>query len=188
MIKNTTLFFIAVFILVGCASYKEQYREETQNAFPDNAQITKSFYLIGDAGKSPINGKSEGLLALEQHIENQDTKKAHLIFLGDNIYPVGMPDKDDSFRSLAENHLNAQIAVAQAFDGKTIFIPGNHDWYDQGLKNVEREKDYIEKALKDKNIWEPKVGCPLESIEISDDVQLIILDSQWYLAQWDKHP
>ncbi|WP_397299787.1 metallophosphoesterase [Nonlabens ulvanivorans] len=188
MIKNTTLFFIAVFILVGCASYKEQYREETQNAFPDNAQITKSFYLIGDAGKSPINGKSEGLRALEQHIENQDTKKAHLIFLGDNIYPVGMPDKDDSFRSLAENHLNAQIAVAQAFDGKTIFIPGNHDWYDQGLKNVEREKDYIEKALKDKNIWEPKVGCPLESIEISDDVQLIILDSQWYLAQWDKHP
>lgn len=111
-----------------------------------------------------------------------------MIFLGDNIYPVGMPDKDDSFRSLAENHLNAQIGVAQAFDGKTIFIPGNHDWYDQGLKNVEREKDYIEKALKDKNIWEPKVGCPLESIEISDDVQLIILDSQWYLAQWDKHP
>ncbi|MGJ8684281.1 MAG: metallophosphoesterase [Nonlabens sp.] len=188
MFKNTTLFFIAIFILAGCASYKKQYREESQEVFPENQEVQKTFYLIGDAGISPLNGKSNGLLALEQHIKNQNTEDSHLIFLGDNIYPTGMPSKDDDFRATAENHLNAQIDVAQQFKGKTIFIPGNHDWYNEGLKNVEREKDYIEKALDNKNVWEPKVGCPLESIELSNDVQLLILDSQWYLAKWDDHP
>lgn len=188
MTKNTTLFFITIILLSSCASYKAQYREEILPVFPQDETIDKTFYLIGDAGKSPIGGKSDGLLALEQHIKNQDTNSSHLIFLGDNIYPVGMPEKEDDFRPKAENHLDAQIAVAQQFNGKTIFIPGNHDWYNEGLQNVEREKKYIEKALDNKNIWEPKVGCPLESIDISKDIQLLILDSQWYLAKWDDHP
>lgn len=187
MLKNTIL-FIALLLIASCATYKTQYKEELQDSFPTDATIHKTFYLIGDAGKSPMNGKSDGLLALENHVKSQTTDDAHLIFLGDNIYPTGMPKKDDDFRKKAENHLNAQIDVVKQFNGKTIFIPGNHDWYNEGLKNVEREKEYIEKALDDKNIWEPKVGCPLESIEISKDVQLIIMDSQWFLAKWDDHP
>lgn len=187
MTKNTTLLLLLI-IFTGCATYEAQYKDELQDVYPADINISKTFYLIGDAGKSPMNGKSEGLLALENHIKSQNTKDAHLIFLGDNIYPVGMPDKESDFRKKAENHLNAQISVASQFDGRTIFIPGNHDWYDEGLKNVEREKKYIENALNNKNIWEPKVGCPLESKELAPDIQLIILDSQWFLEKWDNHP
>lgn len=187
MFKNTILLLV-ILVISSCATYDAQYKNEIQDVFPENQSIHKTFYLIGDAGKSPMNGKSDGLLALESHLSNYDTSDAHLVFLGDNIYPVGMPDKKDDFRKKAENHLNAQISVAQQFNGRTIFIPGNHDWYNEGLKNIEREKKYIEKALDDKNIWEPKVGCPLESKELTTDVQLIIMDSQWFLEKWDNHP
>ncbi len=185
---NNVLFVFGFLLLAGCASFKPQYKEDTQQAFPEDAAIDKTFYLIGDVGKSPMGGKSDGLLALESYIQNKTKKEDHLIFLGDNIYPDGMPDKDDEFRPKAENHLDAQIEVAKQFRGRTIFIPGNHDWYDEGLQNVEREKKYIEKALDDKDVWQPRVGCPLETIELSKDVHVIIIDSQWYLARWDKHP
>ena len=186
--QNNILLLLTTILLTGCASFKAQYKEEVQQSFPTDLEIDKSFYLIGDVGKSPIGGKSDGLLALENYLKSQTTDKDHLIFLGDNIYPIGMPEKDSEFRPIAENHLDAQIDVAKSFNGSTIFIPGNHDWYNEGLKNVEREKKYIEKELDNKNIWEPKVGCPINSIDISKQIQLIIIDSQWYLAQWDKHP
>jgi hypothetical protein len=188
MIKNNILLLIIVLLVSSCASFKPQYRDEVQEVFPSSDSIDKSFYLIGDVGYSPMNGKSDGLLALESYIQKNNTKDAHLIFLGDNIYPTGMPEEDSNFRPKAENHLNAQIEVAKTFDGTTIFIPGNHDWYNEGLKNVEREKKYIENALDNKDVWQPRVGCPIESIDLSKTVQLIIIDSQWYLAQWDKHP
>ncbi|WP_124980538.1 metallophosphoesterase [Nonlabens xiamenensis] len=189
MNKNNILLLLFVLFIAGCASFKPQYKESIeQKDFPDQEKILKTFYLIGDVGKSPMGGKSDGLLALESYLQNQSTEKDHLIFLGDNIYPNGMPKKDSDYRPIAENHLNAQIEVAKIFNGTTVFIPGNHDWYDEGLDNVEREKEYIEKALDDKDIWKPKVGCPIESIDLSKRVQLIIVDSQWYLAQWNQHP
>ena len=188
MTKNNILLLLIAIIITGCASFKAQYKEETQEQFPSGVEIAKSFYLIGDVGKSPIGGKSDGLIALESYIKSQKTENDHLIFLGDNIYPVGMPEKDTEFRPIAENHLNAQIDVAKVFQGSTVFIPGNHDWFNEGLDNVNREKDYIEKALDNKNIWEPKVGCPINSVDINKQIQLIIVDSQWYLAKWDDHP
>jgi hypothetical protein len=188
MIKNNILLLIIVSIIASCASFKPQYLNDSQPVFPNSIDIDRSFYLIGDVGLSPMNGKSDALLALESYILKNDTKEAHLIFLGDNIYPTGMPDKEDPFRPEAENHLNAQIEVAKTFKGTTVFIPGNHDWYNEGLKNVEREKKYIEDALDNKDIWQPRVGCPIESVDLSESIQLIIVDSQWYLSRWDKHP
>lgn len=190
MIKNNILLLVALLTLVGCASYKAQYKKDAdkRDELPTGQEIEKSFYLIGDVGYSPIGGKSDGLLSLESYLKGKDTDKDYLIFLGDNIYPVGMPDKDSEFRSTAENHLNAQIDVARNFGGKTIFIPGNHDYYNENLVNVEREKKYIEEALNDNDIWQPAVGCPIESREVSKGIQLIVIDSQWYLSKWDEIP
>lgn len=189
MNKNLFLVALVVAIISGCSSYKAQYKEEVQHIFPTGAAIDNSFFLIGDVGYSPQGGKSDGLLALEQYLEQEKIKKDdYLIFLGDNIYPVGMPKKDDKTRPDAENHLDAQIAVSKEFKGNTLFIPGNHDWYNEGIPNLEREKKYIEDALDNKNAWAPKIGCPIKTISVNDEIELILIDSQWYLSQWDKHP
>jgi hypothetical protein len=189
MHKNYAITIVMLFILASCSTYKAQYKEQAETVFPQDNPVYRSFFLIGDAGHSPTGGKSKGLLALEQHLAKElSTENDYLIFLGDNIYPVGMPVKNTGFRPSAENSLNAQISVARGFKGATIFIPGNHDWYDDGLENVEREKKYIEEALNNTDVWGPKVGCPIKTIEVTQDIELLLVDSQWYLSQWDNHP
>ena len=111
-----------------------------------NKEINRKFYLIGDAGKSPMNGMSLGLQAFKNHISNKATKKDVAVFLGDNIYPDGLPAKDEKGRAEGENALNAQVKALEGFKGDVVFIPGNHDWYADGVKGVKREEKYIEKS------------------------------------------
>src|SRR5690606_6037026 len=149
--------------------------------------IDKTFYLIGDAGVSINNELSDALQAFQNHISDKNTETDYVIFLGDNIYPSGLPDTTENGRANAENSLNVQIKSIQEFKGKTVFIPGNHDWYANGLKELKRQEKYIEDAL-GKNTFLPEDGCPVESIDISDTIQLIIIDSQWYLENCDHNP
>ena len=56
-----------------------------------------------------------------------------------------------------------------------------------GLKGLKRQEKYIEDKL-GKNTFLPENGCPIEKVNISDSVVLIIIDTQWYFENWDKHP
>ena len=113
----------------ACAPYKAQYLdEEDKEVKLPNKAIDKTFYLIGDAGISPEGGISKGLTAFSNHITNKNTENDYTIFLGDNIYPAGLPKEGDEKRAQAENALNAQIQSVKNFNGEVLFIPGNHDW------------------------------------------------------------
>ncbi|WP_298495007.1 metallophosphoesterase [uncultured Algibacter sp.] len=182
------LILTVILFVTACATYTPQYADENHSKieFP-NKEIDKTFYLVGDAGKSPIGGMSKALTAFNKYIENKKTKGDYTIFLGDNIYPSGLPKKGKKGRGNAENALNAQGKSIADFEGKTVFIPGNHDWYADGLKGLKREEKYVEKLV-GKNTFKPENGCPLESIDVSESIQLIIIDTQWYLENWNRHP
>ncbi len=184
-----TLGLLSVILLFNaCATYKAQYRDENdKNLDTPQKDIDKTFYLLGDAGKSPQGGMSKALITFNKYISTKDTKDDYAIFLGDNIYPAGLPDKNEKGRSDAENGLNGQIKSLKEFKGEVLFIPGNHDWYSDGLKGLKREENYIENALGD-NTFQPENGCPLEDFDIGEDIKLIIIDTQWYLENWNKHP
>lgn len=174
---------------MSCASYKAQYAAGEGNALnlPEKA-VENVFYLIGDAGLSPENGMSNALKSLSTHLETQQQRKNDFtIFLGDNIYPKGLPDKNSSYRATAENALNGQIMAVDGFKGSSIFIPGNHDWYSNGLEGLKRQEKYIEDALGDDSFL-PENGCPLEVVDVGDDIQIIIIDTQWYLENWNENP
>ncbi|MBN2868210.1 MAG: metallophosphoesterase, partial [Flavobacteriaceae bacterium] len=141
--NNIILTFLITFLLASCASYKAQYKDENNKiqSLPDKP-IDQTFYLIGDAGKSPVNGYSKGLKAFKNFIKNKDTKDAYAVFLGDNIYPTGLPDEDDEDYSEAKNNLQAQVNSLDGFEGEMVFIPGNHDWYADGVKGVKRQEKF----------------------------------------------
>lgn len=187
-IKNLSILLLAAFMLNACASYQAQYldKEDQQNVFP-NKEVDKVFYLVGDAGLSPMNGLSQGLTAFKKYIADKDTKGDYTLFLGDNIYPAGLPQIEHKYRGSAENMLNAQVKSVENFEGQTIFIPGNHEWYSGGVTGVRLQEQYIKEAL-DENSFFPEDGCPLKSIDVSETIQLIIVDTQWYLENWDRHP
>ncbi|WP_422090244.1 metallophosphoesterase [Tenacibaculum ovolyticum] len=180
------LYFTTVVLLTGCATYKAQYatKEKTEK-INSNKKIAHSFYLIGDAGNSNLGSVSPALAYLNKHISKAD-KNATLLFLGDNVYETGVPFKTSEQYPLAKHRIKAQTSIAKKFAGRSIFIPGNHDWYN-GLDGLKREEKLVEKAL-GKNSFLPENGCPLKKVNISKDVVLIIVDTHWYVTNWDNHP
>jgi hypothetical protein len=142
--------------------------------------------LIGDGGKAAEQSQSKAIELFKKEL-NKASKNSTAIFLGDNIYPKGLPKKNAEGRNEAEQQLDAQLTSVSMFKGNTIFIPGNHDWYSNGIKGLERQEKYINEKL-GKETFLPKNGCPIEKVKISDDIVLILVDSEWYFTNWDKQP
>ncbi|PRX56504.1 BamA/TamA family outer membrane protein [Flagellimonas meridianipacifica] len=188
--KLRALPLILSLLITGCATYKEKYAEPFQKSIvPSEKAVEHTFYLIGDAGKSPMGGLNPALEIFKSKLKDAP-KESTALFLGDNIYPAGMPDQKDDPEGYkkAKNSLDAQFATLDDFKGDPIFIPGNHDWYSDGLKGLKRQEEYIKESLGSKKVFQPKNGCPIEKIEISDNIIVIAIDSDWYLVDWDKHP
>ncbi len=174
---NRTLTLVVCFlVLYSCATYNEQYNEEDMIKQQSESEVQHSFYLIGDAGNSPLGSKSEALQSFEKVLQGA-SENSTALFLGDNIYPKGLPEKGAKGREFAEHQLNVQTEVVKDFAGRTIFIPGNHDWYNGGPKGLERQEEYIEDKL-GKNTFLPEDGCPIRKVEINDEVELIIVDTR----------
>ncbi|GGG10998.1 hypothetical protein GCM10011344_09630 [Dokdonia pacifica] len=148
---------------------------------------TASFYLIGDAGGAVPNGSTDALIALEKVLDTVTSTNDYTIFLGDNIYEEGLPTKTSEDRADAEHKLKAQLNIVENFNGKVVFIPGNHDWFGDGLKGLKRQEKYVEDVL-GKNTFLPENGCPIETVSVSDEIELLLIDTQWYLEDWDKNP
>ena len=188
--KKYYIAILAILVLSGCATHKAKYAVmENTHDVPTKKTLSHTFYLIGDAGLSPM-GELNPTLKLFKKRLNAAPKNSTAIFLGDNIYPAGLPSKknaSDAYQR-AKSNLDAQLATLDGYKGKPIFVPGNHDWYSNGLKGLSRQQKYIEKQLDSKKVFFPQDGCPLQKIEVSDDVVIIAIDSEWYLINWDKHP
>ncbi|WP_343695111.1 metallophosphoesterase [Flavobacterium sp.] len=190
-IKNFSLAIITLIFVFSCATNKPQYGKnvsanETENA-TDTIKIAHTFYLVGDAGNADEVQAQQTLELLHQKLKKA-SKKSTLLFLGDNIYPKGFPgDKNSEDKALAETKLTNQLKIAEGFKGKTVFIPGNHDWYN-GIKGLERQSDFITKYLNDKKAFLPRKTCPIEDVKIDSITTLIAIDSEWFLEDWDDHP
>lgn len=184
------LVVIIVLFLTACATYKPKYSDlaQTQN-IETSKEVSHTFYLIGDAGLSPIGGMNPVLKAFKEKLQKADANST-AIFLGDNIYPAGFADKKkhpkEHFES--KNYIDAQLHSLDGFKGNPIFIPGNHDWYSDGLKGLEREQKYIQEKLDSKKVFFPENGCPIKKIDINEEIVVIAVDTEWYLINWDKHP
>ena len=192
MKKKYPLFLSIIISLtaISCAVQNADYGKDVKN-FEKNSAIQDSiihtFYLVGDAGNLDQDEAFHNMNILKDSLSKASANST-LLFLGDNIYPVGMPKKDDKERPLAEKKIDNQISLVENFAGKTIFIPGNHDWYNNGIKGLKREEDYVTEKLNDINAFLPKNGCPIETRKINKKLTLIVIDTEWVLADWSKNP
>lgn len=187
MSKTYISFSILIFFFSACATYLPQERNQNVNEPSlESKPISKTIYLFGDGGYIENAESTDALEAFQVFTQNKNTSDRISLFLGDNIYPKGLPKNEHPKRENAEYTLNKQHQAVIDQSEKIYFIPGNHDWYSSGLKGLERQEKFINKL--DKTHFLPKDGCPIESIEITEDLQLIIIDSQWYFTNWDHEP
>lgn len=190
-IKNIVQFLFFILLFQSCGTKKLQFGSsfKANESFTksDSVNIDHSFYLIGDAGYSNDTITRSTLSTLKERLDKAD-KNSTLIILGDNIYPYGMPaDKNDPDYNLAVIKLRNQLKISKDFKGKTIVIPGNHDYY-SGHKGLENQTEFVNKYLKDEKAYMPKKNCAIDDVKINDNIILITIDSQWFLEDWDDHP
>lgn len=144
----------------------------------------KSFeiFLIGDTGNISRHKPDSVLETLKAHIDTE--QESAIVFLGDNVYPRGLPAKGHLLRNEAEATLNAHKESLKDYHGKVLFISGNHDW-NKGRKDgydyILRQEKYLEKLF-NKNVMLPSNGCPGPSVvQINEDVCLVLINTQWWL-------
>jgi len=189
VLKRLLFIPILAFLIASCATERVQYGKRDYVVNSDTlakSKLVHTFFLLGDAGNDD-NPLIAGKLDVLKKRLSRSSSKGTLLFLGDNIYPAGMPAKGKPERAAAEQKIDFQIAIAKAFKGRSIFIPGNHDWYSEGKEGLLRESGYVTDQL-GKDSFLPKKGCPLEEIVINEKTALLLVDSQWYLENWDDDP
>ena len=146
-------------------------------------EIVTRIYLIGDAG-APRAGGEPVLEALSRDLAARRMETV-VVFLGDNVYPKGLPASQDPERPDAERRLQAQLQVLERAAVKGYFVLGNHDWERYGKGGWEaalRQEHYIDSAGHGFATLEPGGGCPGPSIvDIGTRVRLLLLDTQWWL-------
>ncbi len=145
-----------------------------------------SVFLIGDAGEPYENPV---LVALKNEL-SKIGDRGSVVFLGDNIYPKGLPPKGHELRAEAEKAIDGQINAVKDFPGNKIFIPGNHDWA-QGRKYgwewLGIQEKYVEDALDSMDVFLPSRGCPGPvEVNLTEQITLIAIDTQWFLHKGNK--
>ncbi len=160
-------------------------------AFPGSCQedtINQRVFLLGDAGEIVGNGHPV-IDWLKKNVDWNDEKNT-ILYLGDNIYPLGLPLEGDPGYPLAKKIIDYEMSLVKGKKAKAFFIPGNHDWRNGKLGGWEQainQQDYIN-SQEQKNIkaW-PLNGCPGPiTVELSDKIVMALIDSQWFLYLHDK--
>lgn len=139
--------------------------------------------LVGDAGDS-----RPGILSF---IRSEANKRSDtlILFMGDNIYPAGLPDEGRASYPTARGLLLQQIEAIRGIRGRAVFIPGNHDWNDSkegGLGRIKNQQAFVESELGARS-FAPRNGCPGPHVIVDRKEALVVaLDTEWWLHEFDK--
>ncbi|EOR95705.1 Surface antigen (D15) precursor [Arcticibacter svalbardensis MN12-7] len=141
-------------------------------------------FLIGDTGDIALSKPDPVLEMLNAHFD--PNQASSVIFLGDNIYPRGLPPVGNILRKNAENTLIRHHEALKNYPGKVVFIAGNHDW-NKGRKNgkeyIERQGQYLEGLFGEKVLL-PEGGCPgPASFTLNDNIAVVAIDTQWWMQK-----
>jgi Calcineurin-like phosphoesterase len=148
---------------------------------PNAVEIT--MFLIGDAG-APAPGGEPVLKALSAELAKAPGQRV-VVFLGDNVYPRGLPDSGAPDRAEMERRLDTQVDLVKAAGARGIFVPGNHDWAKHGPDGwnaMRRQGRQIARRGAPEVELLPVDGCPGPAVvDFGERVRLIALDTQWWL-------
>ncbi len=141
-------------------------------------------YLVGDAGDPDARGEPV-LEALTADLSRSGAP-ATVVYLGDNVYPAGMPAAGAPDRPEMERRLRTQLRAA--LDGgaqHVILVPGNHDWNyagSDGLERIREQASYAERTGQGEVEVQPADGCPGPVVEdVGEHVRLVLIDTEWWL-------
>ncbi len=179
------LFFIG--LLSGCTTYKTQMGSQAtsfyNNQSLDTTTIVYSVFLTGNAANELNDGATAALSNFKKRMETASANST-VLFLGDNVFPLNGFNHN---KAKAEEKITSQLNLTERFKGKVFFIPGKSDW-GNSTSSVLAQENFISRYKKKESSITPKNACGIEFISLSNDVELVAIDSQWFLEDWNEHP
>ncbi|MBE9510247.1 MAG: metallophosphoesterase, partial [Bacteroidetes bacterium] len=169
----TTFKFILLVLIITCISVIKSSAQE-------NDKIDHIVYLFGNTSTKEI--RKLNLEGLKKHLSSENHPFS-VIHLGDILKPGNTENQLlelDQFLNLVRDKPNGDI----------YFIPGDKDWNNSGkngLEAVRKLETEIELKQNESNIFLPSNGCPgPEIVDLSSNLRLIAINSQWWLHPYDK--
>ncbi|HYE57684.1 MAG TPA: metallophosphoesterase family protein, partial [Rhodothermales bacterium] len=192
---------LALTLLVGCATSSSIFvapelrpsRVVADTLARDSVREARKrvrVLLIGDAGAPRLDSPDPVLSLLRRHAISADSTPTVVVFLGDNVYPEGIPAAGHPGRELAEARLRAQLDAVKDLPVRTYFVPGNHDWAHSkpgGLTAVRRQEAIVEAALGERGGFIPSNGFPGPvAVELAEGIQMLAIDTEWWLTPFER--
>jgi len=170
---------LSLVALSACAS-----RIHVKDIQPDEIETT--LFLIGDAGEPDPRNNAFVLDSLKRQAA-EAPGRAVIVFLGDNVYPNGVPVDSSLTWPDARRRLETQVnAVPPGARG--IFLPGNHDWQETGpygLYSVRLQERMIASLAAGRDVrMLPGNACPGPVAFEAGRLRFIALDTQWWLHEF----
>jgi len=146
-------------------------------------KVPYELFLIGDTGDIALSRPDPVMQTLCSHFD--DKQASGTVFLGDNIYPRGMPPISNILRKNAEKTLIQHQAALKDYKGDIVFIAGNHDW-NKGRKDgydyIIRQEQYLRELFGEREVFLPANGCPGPvEMNINEHLTLVAIDTQWWM-------
>lgn len=154
-------------------------------------RLEATLLLIGDSGAPK---PEEPVLALLEREAARIPQATTVVFLGDNVYPRGVPPEGDKGRPEAERRLLTQLDAVKRSGARGVLVPGNHDWdlgAGAGWDAIKRQEALVAKDAGPRIALLPGGGCPGPAVlDLSPHLRLVLLDTQWWFHEGPKprHP
>ncbi|MFD1188736.1 metallophosphoesterase [Pontibacter rugosus] len=152
----------------------------------EDAIVVHSVAMIGDIGALATDG-TDPVLNLVQQWQQQAQEKGTMVFLGDNIYPIGLPEEGHRHRATAEARLSTLTDTVKNFSGRGVFLSGNHDWLKGrkgGYAQMLRQEQFVRQHIADPDAYLPPNGCPgPSSVQLADGLLLVVINTQWFVQR-----
>lgn len=182
--------FSLLIILSACATYQPYSKTGESPSDNGSKKLTRSVFLLSGANQTKDNSLPAFKLLRSQLSEAGD--KSSLFLMGNNGSKEGLPDSSHVHkRKEAEEILSFKLNMLKTFKGDLLITPGYRDWASgkkQGYQNVLNLEEYVESILVEKgNVFLPDNACPGPTeVNLSEDLVAIVIDTQWWLHEWDK--
>ena len=186
---QTLLLVTSLLLLSSCGAKKAFVRDsnevDIQGKQLSEKDIDYELYLVGDIGATQTKVYNSDIVDLIKSELKPNSKTQSVVFLGNSFSENGLPDTESPEFSIVDKSIEDCIIKLKESTDKVYFIPGNNEWFnghDYTTSAVQHVEEYIQSKVSGKNIFVPSNGCgEPKVIELTDDLVLLLMDSQWLL-------
>ncbi|MCI0586095.1 MAG: metallophosphoesterase [Planctomycetes bacterium] len=147
----------AIALTISSCALSTTYVSPIVETCPTSAQsveeVEASVFLIGDGGGGGAGGRPDPVRASLAADARRAPAGSVVVFLGDNIYPSGLPEEEGDAPGPNARKLLNQIDCFRGITGLRVrFVPGNHDYVAGGFGSVLREASLAARAGMDAGV------------------------------------